>query len=304
MLNTDFKNAIAQIEKVLDKQLFFVCGVMKSGTTWLERMLDSHPEVVCKGEAHFSGNLVRPMAQLIDEYNESVQTKGGAIAHLKVHGGATDVLSYDNEDVEYLSVSAIALMYGKWLKNDNAKCIGDKTPGNLEDIPVLSKLFPEAKFIHIIRDGRDNAVSLWNFNINTNIGKTVERWGTFEDFSRAFASNWAGLVKEGRAVGQGLGSTRYVEVYYEDLLNQPFDELIKLLEFLGVDTSTQVVNKCLDDSTFEKLSGGRQSGVEDSQSFYRKGISGDWKNHFSEDLHSEFQSLSGEILQELGYTSR
>ncbi len=48
-----------QIKKVLEKQFFFVVGCQKSGTTWLEKILDNHPEMICRGEAVF-GNVLAP----------------------------------------------------------------------------------------------------------------------------------------------------------------------------------------------------------------------------------------------------
>jgi len=299
-----YNTTIDQLSRVFDKQLFFVCGVMKSGTTWFERLLDAHKQIICKGEAHFGGNFVRPISELINNYNIEVASKGGAIAHLKEYGGSTDVLSYDPQDTDFLCIAAIGMMFSKWLENENEtiKCIGDKTPTNLHDMEGLARLFPSAKFLHIIRDGRDCAVSGWHFNLKTNVGNTIEKWGTFDKFCLDFAEHWSSLILAGQKKADAIGAGKYLEVRYENLIENPNNELSKTLEFLDIETNTDMIQKCIDDCSFSNLSGGRQQGEEDTLSFYRKGISGDWRNYFSDELNESFKTSSQNLLEALGYS--
>jgi hypothetical protein len=89
-------------------------------------------------------------------------------------------------------------------------------------------------------------------------------------------------------------------VRYEDLLENTPKELERLLEFLGADASEQVVNRCVDAASFEKLSGGRRRGQE-APSFFRKGVAGDWRNVFTEQNRRDFKAAAGDLLIELGY---
>jgi hypothetical protein len=121
------------------------------------------------------------------------------------------------------------------------------------------------------------------------------------EWLRQAARHWRLLV--GRAVEDGpalLGSD-YTEVRYEDLLVRPNEEVERLLDFLGVDTDERLVEHCVSSASFEKLSRGRQRGQEDPSSFYRKGVAGDWKNHFSEEDRLVFKEEAGELLIRLGY---
>lgn len=289
------------LDGVLCRDLFFLCGVIKSGTTWLEKILDSHPEVLCKGEAHFGSDLYPLLKGALEKYNEEMPRKGGAVAHLKQHGGHTDVLSYDDADADFLAVSAVGLMFAKWLRaKPGAKCLGEKTPGNLMHLPLLARWFPSAKFIHVIRDGRDVAVSAWNFNLNTNIGATLRRWSTFDVFAPWFAGAWVDQVMKCRSFGRALGD-HYLEIRYEDLLVRPVEEARRLFAALGVDDTTDTVRTCVERCSFEVLSGGRKAGEEDSESFYRKGVAGDWKNHFNEELAASFHRIAGDALKACGY---
>jgi hypothetical protein len=76
---------------------------------------------------------------------------------------------------------------------------------------------------------------------------------------------------------------------------------MRLLEFLGADSDEEVASGCVEAASFEQLSGGRTQGEEASSSFYRKGIAGDWKNHFSEEDRRVFKEEAGELLIRLGY---
>ena len=206
--------ALSQLTQVFTKRIFFVGGMIKSGTTWFERLLDTHPEIVCKGEAHFATQIVSPLAHLVEEYNTEIVTKGGVIAHLKQFGGGTEVLEFDDNDTMVLSAVAVGLMFAKWIPNDHIKCIGDKTPGNIDNMTLLASLFPEARFFNMIRDGRDAAVSAWHFNLKLDIGDTIKKWGSFDKFVGAFAEAWMTGIVNSRNQAKSLGPERYREITY------------------------------------------------------------------------------------------
>ena len=122
-----------------------------------------------------------------------------------------------------------------------------------------------------------------------------------EDWLRQAARNWSLFV--GRAVedGPALLGANYTEVHYEDLLERPNEEVERLLGFLGVDTDETLVERCVSQASFEKLSRGRERGQEDPSSFYRKGVAGDWKNLFDERDRQVYKEEAGELLIRLGY---
>ena len=74
-----------------------------------------------------------------------------------------------------------------------------------------------------------------------------------------------------------------------------------ILEFLGVDTSRETIYCCREAGLFEKYSDGRARGIEDVKSQLRKGVIGDWKNHFDEVTVRVFAEEAGAMLEELGY---
>jgi hypothetical protein len=99
---------------------------------------------------------------------------------------------------------------------------GDKTPGYVQEIARLHQLFPNAKFIHMIRDGRDVCVSL-------------KRIGWHGRVTMQLARYWRGEVEAGRRLGQKLPAGLYMELSYEDLVRNPEHVLRRVCSFLGED---------------------------------------------------------------------
>jgi hypothetical protein len=192
-------------------------------------------------------------------------------------------------------------------------------------VEEIYEIYPEARVIHIIRDGRDQAISFIHQQGNrARRGRThrlspeelarseayrrsprelAERGeGMFaEKTLRKAAQNWALRVGQAIEDGSGLFGDCYTEVRYEDLLVRPNEEVKRLLGFLGVDTDESLVEHCVSSASFERLSRGRRRGQEDPSSFYRKGVAGDWRNHFSEVDRRVFKEEAGELLIRLGY---
>lgn len=94
---------------------------------------------------------------------------------------------------------------------------------------------------------------------------------------------------------------RLLTLRYEDLLQRPEEELAKVLGFLGVDTSPERLAGCCAGSSFQALSKGRSLGVEDRESFFRKGVAGDWRNHLTPAQAALFEERAGDWLDRFGY---
>src|SRR5919107_400733 len=299
----------ARLERGSNTPVFFVTGVGKSGTSWLMRTLDGHPEILCKGEgrffaadwrrANFDPEGTQALASslyyaLLDsEYlrlwvERSVWAReGDAATHL--------------DNLTRLATEHFLL--GQ-LRKTNKKFVGDKSPLlDTDFIEEVARVYPEARVIHIIRDGRDQVVSMlhhvWNRSTDQGGVQTLKPGelekrriyrqdpkkllqtgdGMFtEERLRGAARSWNARVGKTAKDGPALLGPNYTEVRYEDLLERPDEEVGRLAGFLGADTSEKAVHRAVGSASFEKLSRGRKRGQEDTSSFYRKGIAGDWKN--------------------------
>ena len=321
--------------------VFFVVGQGKSGTGWLEKMLDLHPEILCRGEGRFFGRDKRN-EKLIDAPagNKFVQRKVSpsslynAIAEseylrLWIERSVWSRRKDPEEHLNNLTRLAIDYFLISWLTESGKRLVGDKTPFfGPEDVSEIATIHPGAKVIHIIRDGRDQAVSRMHHSWN----KATDQGGVqellpeevvkredfyrdrqaFLDFGegifleerlREISRKWRDNVSGASRYGRELLAENYTEVRYEDLLEKPQEEMGRLFEFLGVDTSEEVMKRCVQSASFEALAGRERGGEDYTLGWrkHRKGIAGDWKNVFTERDKEIFKEEAGDMLVELGY---
>ena len=272
---------------------FFVTGSPKSGTTWLTRLLDGHPEISCRGEACIHA-FTRPLERITNEYNDFLVQRQGMFSESNNFPPVTTGELYSI--MRYFVDMRLAAIADT--KKRRLRFVGEKDPTHAEHFKIMNRLYPEAKFINIIRDGRDVMISAYHNNLK-NDTPGVQAAG-IDGFMFEAASEWGMSVKEALEAAPVLGN-RYIEVRYETLLEDTQGELKRLLGMLGADSSPEVVRACVESASFEKLSNGRARGEEDSKSFYRKGVAGDWKNYLSPEQVQRFDQLAGGMLRRLGY---
>jgi hypothetical protein len=322
----------ARRERGSNTPVFFVTGVGKSGTSWLMRTLDGHPEILCKGEGRFFAADWR-RANFDPEGTQALASSlYYALLHSEYLRMWVERSVWGREDdaarhLDNLTRLAIEHFLVGRLGETNKKVVGDKSPLLGEDfIQEVSRIYPEAKVIHIIRDGRDQAVSMlhhvWNRSTDQGGVQTLKP-GEFErreiyrkdpkklfqtgegmfteERLRGAAKSWNARVGKTAKDGPALLGPNYTEVRYEDLLERPNEEVGRLARFLGADTSEKAVQQAVGSASFEKLSKGRERGQEDTASFYRKGVAGDWNNHFTERDRQIYKEEAGELLIRLGY---
>ena len=302
--------------------LFFLIGRSKSGTSWLMRLLNSHPEILCRGEGmFFERSSPRSLLRALSR-SEEVQRWLGRNPWTR---------QAPNTGLEAMLGAFVRQAMRRRLeeakkRNGTKRIVGDKSPFKTpEMVEEVSTVCPEAKIVHIVRDGRDVVVSSAHHRWNnaTDVGghrnltpDQVAKREAYRSDPSAFLATGESIFAEGhvaeiaRSWNESVGGTvenaaslgeNYYELRYEDLLAKPVAEMRRLLEFLGADSGEKVARESVEAASFEQLSGGRAQGEEDSASFYRKGIAGDWKNHFTEEDRRAFKEEAGELLIQLGY---
>jgi hypothetical protein len=313
--------------------VFFLIGRAKSGTSWLMRLLDAHPEVLCRGEGRIFGReYLRPEilkmnsktlqpSSLYRAILDSVYLRAWVARSVWTRDAPTDrkLAEFTRVIANYVLATGVA--------GAGKRIVGDKTPFIGEDtIQEIADVYPEAQVIHIVRDGRDIAVSamhhLWERKIDLAGGEDLRpeekemRDAYRADPKRYLASgksiftperlertarDWGAQVTKAMADGPRLLDQSYAEVRYEDLHANPESELARLLSFLGADSRASTVARCVRDETFERRTKGRAPGEEDSSHLLRMGLVGDWKRVFNEQDKQTFKEAAGEVLVQLGY---
>ena len=276
------------------KPLFFICGALKSGTTWLQLMLDAHPEIACRGEGHLLNFLLPGLGKALQEYNSKIGFKNRSIFN-EIEGYPR----FGKPQHYALFQTAVGLLLAQY-DRENIRFIGEKSPDNVLGLHLLARLFPHAKFLHLIRDGRDGADSGWFHNLRVSKEWAETEFGSLAAFAEHYAKTWVRSIRAGQEFGAEFPN-RYYEVRYEDLLSDGDTELRGILNFLGADIDEAQIINCLQASSFENPAKGRGAGKEDRESHFRKGVQGDWRSHFDDQTHATFRSRAGAQLRALGY---
>ncbi len=304
---------VAEIKQFFPRDKFFILGHARSGTTLLMRLARLHPEVHCNYQAHFFTR--KPLLKsLVDsaEIEEWLTRKSNRWNH--------------GRDLSPLVLRAAAdFIMERDAAREGKMIVGDKSPSSVIHGQVVRDMFsvyPDAKVVNIVRDGRDVLISerFRNFVEESKFLTTEDkriiadlqtdpapfsdgRRSIFtETFIRNIASRWAKDLTETDAEAQRLYNQNYYSLRYEDLLEMPFAELTKLWKFLNV----KKINKTLDKQVKAEMSSNpdeewqaqRNDGIA---SFLPKGQAGNWQRLFTARDKAVFKEVAGEMLVRWGY---
>ena len=203
-----------------------ILGVRRSGTTLLRVMLDRNPELAVPDESYFIPQLADRHAGKIDP--DAFVDDLRRLPTLLEWG-------VDSEDVRRrlrpgMPVGdAIGAVYESYAAAHGKSRWGDKTPMYMRHLTLLERLFPEARYVHLIRDGRDAALSF----LQMPDGVVTKTWA-HPTTAADFACQWRTEVEAAQALGSRVGASRYLEVRYEDLVESPELHLQEITEFAGL----------------------------------------------------------------------
>jgi hypothetical protein len=172
--------------------------------------------------------------------------------------------------------------------------VGDKTPDYVLKMHTLHTLWPAAKFVHLIRDGRDVCLSLLDWKRKA--AKLAKRYPTWADQPVATAAKfWERHVRLGRETGRELGPELYHEVRYEELVAQPEQECAALCAFLGVPYEPGMLR-------FYEGRTRAEPGL-DAKNAWRPITPGlrDWRIQMPAENVERFEATERDLLDELGY---
>jgi Sulfotransferase family len=268
------------------RQLFFVGGAPRSGTTWLQQILDSHPEVSCRGEGLFSKELAVPLERMMAQRRKALEAKNTGLFG---HTGGYPLPVED--DTEFIVGTGILLALRQQTGGHDFRAVGEKTPENVFFFPRLEQLFPDAKFIAIARDPRDVLTSAWHFFRETIAGQDQTA------AKMAFIRSAMPSISDGARAMLSFAEQHPASamlVTYEALQQEPEPQVTRLFRFLGVSDEPAVVAECLARTSFAASTGGRPAGVAQNGAFLRKGIVGDWTSTLTPEM-------SAIMLEELGW---
>jgi Sulfotransferase family len=282
----------------------FVVGVNRSGTTLLRMMLDAHPELTIPPETHFIPEVIRRA--------NHENTRRRLIRSITKHprwgdfGLDEDEFRARAKKVRPLTAAnAIRCFYELYAEKQGKPRWGDKTPRYMRAMPRITKALPEARFIHLIRDGRDVALSQRERVID---GSTVSMGAMGDRWSRRIAA-----AREGAAEIRG---DAYLELRYEDLVAEPEATLRRICAFIDIRFDPAMLDyherasdrlaemdRDLDnpDNGIVRTGTNRMAAHALTSEPPTTNRSGRWRSEMSADELTEFEEVAGAMLADLGY---
>ncbi len=274
----------------------FIVGCPRSGTTLLGRMVDAHPSLAIVHESRWIPTWYQNRVGLtrdgcVTEKFISKLTAYKRFPKLGLDARELEKLFSAKKPMSYAFFTrALFDLYGR---RQDKPLVGDKTPRYVRDIPTLHELFPAARFVHIIRDGRDVSLSIMEWS------KARHTVGGFSSYARdpvaTAALWWEWQVRLGREAGATLRGDLYHELRYESLVGDPITTCRALCEFLKVPFEESMMR-------FHEGKTIHDSGL-DAKKAWLPVTSGlrDWRSQMTESDLTSFEANSGGLLEALGY---
>ena len=270
---------------------FFIVGVHRSGTTLLRYMLSSSPRIYIPPESDFIPRFFGrdPLSPLSRERAVNILTTlWSSYRFVKEwQGEPPDAEAFVDRLPERTPRAFLQALYSQYAAQNGAVRWGDKTPIYASYMDLIHRIFPEARFVHVIRDGRDVALSM------------LDKWGEKEFHIDIYfaAKSWVRRIRQARASGARLGPDLYYELRYEDLVRDPEAELRPLCRFLAEPYVPEMAQPHLLGQ--ERIQpDGFHAPIRQPPSTKRVGR---WRREMSMADQRLFQRLGGALLSELGY---
>jgi hypothetical protein len=271
------------------------------------RLARLHPEVHCNYQAHFFTR--KPLLKsLVDsaEIEEWLTRKSNRWNH--------------GRDLSPLVLRAAAdFIMERDAAREGKMIVGDKSPSSVihgQVVRDMHSLYPDAKLVNILRDGRDVLVSerfrnfveeskfltaedkriIADLRLDPHSFNDGRRSIFTETFIRRTAGDWVRDLQETEDESWRLFGDNFYGLRYEDLLERPFDEMKKVWEFLGVEADPALEKTILAEMASNPDEEWQSQRNGDIASFLPKGQAGNWTRLFSEQDKTVFKEVAGEML--------
>lgn len=267
------------------KEMLFVFGAARSGTTYLGKVMDKYFDFGMGPE----GSILSAFGPQIGKYGDLQQQQNMLRLLSDLHDGEMLTIMRERwrEEIrtdvtlemlweqlpENSFAGAVYAVFSSVALGQNKTRIGNKDPAYLRQLELIHRLFPvQARYLDIVRDGRDVAMS--NLKME---------WG--QSGVLACAQNWRNSMALCEDFRRKVPPERYLQIKYEELLDQPLNTLSQIERFLGIVL------------TEEK----RAEFMVQHESNNRKGNHGKWRHEMSENDQRIYEAVAGDVLTAAGY---
>ena len=280
----------------------FVVGMNRSGTTLLRMMLDAHPELTIPPETHFVPDVIKACRR-------SGAKPEDVLEAMKSHREWGDFGFGDEEMLDLLRGrgrtlepgDALRAFYEAYAAREGKPRWGEKTPRYVGKMRQIQAALPEARFVHVVRDGRDVALSV--------LDRTVRDLSAVDVGKR-----WKRKIQKARDAAPKLD--HYIEVRYEDLILDTEPTMRRICEFIELGWDDAVLD--YHERSSDRLEEMKRALPADDRSaeldvdrrmathaMTTKPPDADrvsrWKREMSDSDRLRFEEVAGEMLTDLGY---
>jgi hypothetical protein len=285
----------------------FVVGVGRSGTTLLRMMLDAHPQLAMPPETHFLNPFIQASGRL--RFNPRTATRTIVDDERRRWNdfglSDADLLAAFQAVEPFNTTDALRAFYGLYADKHGKPRWGDKTPDYIRKMKKIQKTLPEARFIHVIRDGRDAGLSQ-----NARIAKRGKRPVP----PRELARRWRKRIIKSRIDAEEVAN--YIEVRYEDMISDTEAVLRRVCAQVELEYDPAMLT--YHERASERLQ--EMAGALPAKKGRPEREAGErvaahamttkppdaervavWKREMSEEENAEFENAAGYLLDELGY---
>ncbi|MGH3118749.1 MAG: sulfotransferase family protein [Gaiellales bacterium] len=241
--------------------MIFNVGARRSGTYWLQRITCAHPAVAeVPSETYVFSHGIAPLMERFHHDDPAYEEVGQVYA--------------DRARVIAAVRNLCDTVFGEFVQESQTHA-AERTPWHVYHLPLIAEVYPDARLVHIIRDGRDATRSI-----------VAQPWGP--DNVKDAAEEWRSSVAAGRDAASALGD-RLLEVRYEDLLAAPASAIPRIYAHHGLEGGV--------DEAVEAAGAKANIGPQDN----RIG-SGKWREGWGRRELRDFERVAGDLLRELGYS--
>jgi hypothetical protein len=263
--------------------IVFIVGMPRSGTKLLRDLLNHHTDIaIFPHETHF----FRPLQEQFRKYGDVTNWN----AFSKLYHDFKDATFFKRMELRGLTITAEAwhrqlegaefrdllqALFSTYSQITGCSIVGDKTPSYITQLPMLGSCFPNAKFIHIIRDPRDYALSI--------------RKAWRKDLRRA-TQRWKQSIRKCRLDASSLA---YLEVHYEELVAMPQESLTRVCGFLDLPFQANML-------VFSRPSE-NIGDTRDAMTVVKHNVD-KWREQLDADEVRQVELIAGALMHELGYS--
>jgi hypothetical protein len=274
-------------EVIARKRIVFLVGGPRSGTTWLQLLLSRSARVATANETHLFTGYTRSLFSAWKHHQRNARALG--LHHLMS----------EEEYLDLIRNFTCKVMLRILDKKPEADVILEKTPDHVLHWSNILKIFPDAYFLHIVRDPRSVVSSLCA--AGTGWGR---QWASREVLVNC--ETWIKYVKESKNLK--AATNNFLQVTYEDLWQNGEKTLMSVFSWLGVQIAFDECRKILDECQIANLRGNRLEAAPwdltaEPKEFYRKGGTENWRSELTPREAFLIEHLARDLMTEFGFVA-